>query len=83
MVSEQRRYNVENSSNDSEYWPLESILGSFGKNVLVTIWHWVRNLDEFRHLPAHNVVAHLSGWVRLKDGAMALAFFAPELGTWV
>ena len=32
---------------------------------------------------AHNFVAHLSGCVRLKDGTMAWAFFAPELGKWV
>ena len=32
---------------------------------------------------AHNFVAHLSGWVRLKHGAMAWALFAPELGNWV
>ena len=42
-----------------------------------------RSRGNYGICPAHNFVAHLSGWVRLKHGAMAWAFFAPELGNWV
>ena len=38
---------------------------------------------NFWYFLAQNFVAHLSGWVRLKHGAMAWAFFAPELEKWV
>ncbi len=32
--------------------------------------------------PPQDFVAHLSGWVRLKLGAVTWMFFAAELGTW-
>ena len=53
---------------------------SFWDNVLVTIGLRWKISRKFCYFLAHNFAALLSGWVRLRDRAMAWVFFVPELG---
>ncbi len=54
------------------------VLGSFCGNVFLANWPYAEGLEEFLIPLAHNFVAHLSGWLRLRGRAMPRACFSPE-----